>query len=261
MVTQPSLTLYIVNRDKPGFNGENVTLRDINNHDTRIMALTTKTNEASTELLAYMALYQEDEPQEAEEAFNEFYNRYCRFVTAVVAKNCPEGSAYYDESLITATVHNTFYKAYFRAETFELGGEAEEVKVERRIKAWLSAIAKNELRQLLKTTIPYLNYHKFTEDDNGTEPAELPAYLREDEPTSLERDSIHRALASLPEREQEVLLTYMRFQDGKKQLPTEELERLATFYDTTSDNLRQIKFRAFKRVKDFIRANSNFDIE
>jgi len=53
----------------------------------------------------------------------------------------------------------------------------------------------------------------------------------------------------------------MRFQDGKKKLPPEELERLATLYDTTSDNLRQIKSRALKKVKDFIRNNSDFDIK
>lgn len=222
---------------------------------------TTKTDEASTELLAYMALYQDDEPQEAEEAFIEFYSRYSRFVTAVVVKNCPKGSAYYDESLIKGTVHNTFLKVYLRAETFKTEGETDEVKLERRIKAWLSQIAKNEMMQLLKTTIPYLNNHKFTENDTSTEPADLPSYLRDDEPTSIERDLIDRALASLPERDRDVLLTYTRFQKGKKKLPTEELERLATLYDTTSENLRQIKSRAFKKVKDFIRSNSSFDIE
>ncbi|GJM32928.1 MAG: hypothetical protein DHS20C18_19290 [Saprospiraceae bacterium] len=222
---------------------------------------TTKTNETSTELLAYMALYQEDEPQEAEEAFNEFYSRYSRFITAVVFKNCPKGSAYYDQSLIKATVHNTFYKAYFRAETFKTEGETDEVKLERRIKAWLSQIAKNEMMQLLRVTIPYLNNHKFTENDTTTEPAELPSYLRDDEPTSIERDLIDKALAALPERERDVLLTYTRFQEGKKKLPTEELERLAILYDTTSENLRQIRSRALKRVKDFIRSNSSFDLE
>jgi len=207
---------------------------------------TTKTDETSTELLAYMALYQNDEPQEAEEAFNIFYNRYCHFVTAVVFKNCPKGSAYFDQSLIKATVHNTFYNAYFRAETFKTEGEIEETKLELRVKAWLSQIAKNEMRQLLKATIPYLNNNN---------------YLREDKPTSFERDLIDRALATLPERENHILLTYMRFQDGKKKLPPEELERLATLYDTTSDNLRQIKSRALKKVKDFIRNNSDFDIK
>lgn len=222
---------------------------------------TTKTDETSTELLAYMALYQNDEPQEAEEAFNIFYNRYFHFVTAVVFKNCPKGSAYYDQSLIKATVHNTFYNAYFRAETFKTEGEIEETKLELRVKAWLSQIAKNEMRQLLKATIPYLNNNKFTKDVTSTEPTELPSYLREDKPTSFERDLIDRALATLPERENHVLLTYMRFQDGKKKLPPEELERLATLYDTTSDNLRQIKSRALKKVKDFIRNNSDFDIK
>ena len=181
-------------------------------------------------------------------------------MTAVVSKNCPKGSAYYDQSLIKATVHNTFHNAYFRAETFKIEGEMEEANLELRVKAWLSQIAKNEMRQLLKATIPYLNNNKFTKDDTSTEPTELPSYLQEDKPTSLERDLIDRALATLPEREKHVLLTYMRFQDGNKKLPREELERLATLYDTTSDYLRQIKSRALKKVKDFIRKNSNFEV-
>ncbi|MBK8427616.1 MAG: sigma-70 family RNA polymerase sigma factor [Lewinellaceae bacterium] len=226
-----------------------------------MVSTTTKTSETSTELLAYMALYRDDEPQEAQEAFNVFYHRYCHFLTAVVAKNCPKGSAYYDNSLVETTVHNTFYKAYLRAETFKPNVEEDGAKVEHRVKAWLSGIAKNELWQLLKITIPYLNNHKLTDDFESSDPLELPAYLQEDEPTSLERDLIDRALASLPEREKDVLLTYTRFDDGRKQLPKEEIERLATLFDTTSDYLRQIRLRAFKKVKDFIKANSDFDIE
>jgi len=221
---------------------------------------TTKTDETSTELLAYMALYQDDEPQEAEEAFNEFYYRYYSFVTAVVTKNCPNGSAYYDPSLIKSTVHNTFCNVYARAETFKTEGQTNKANSEGRIKAWLSQIAKNEMRQLLKTTIPYLNKHEFNEYATATDPTELHTYLRNDNPTSFQRDLIDRALASLSDKQRHILLTYLRFQDGNKKLPKEELERLAILYDTSSDNLRQIKSRALKKVKDFISANSDFDI-
>ena len=149
-------------------------------------------------------------------------------------------------------IRDRFYNVYSRAETFKTGEITDPIKLDRRIKAWLSQIAKNELRQLLKTTIPYLNKHKFTESTTTKEPSELSPYLRNDAPVRIERDLIDKALNSLSEREKDVLLTYTRFQEGKKKLPTEELERLSTLYDTTSDNLRQIRSRALKKVKDYI---------
>lgn len=225
------------------------------------MLPTTKTNETSRDLLAYMALFRDDEPQEAQDAFNEFYRRYCHFLTFIVARNCPKNSAYYDESLIKATVHNTFYRVYFRAETFISDEKKDKVIVERQVKAWLSIIAKNELRQLLKATIPYLKNYDLKDDFTSSTLLESPVYLQEDEPVSIKRELIDKALGCLPEREKEVLLTYFRFEDGKKQLPKEELERLAVLYDTTSDNLRQIKLRALKKVKDYIKANSDYEIE
>mgnify|MGYP001800742568 CR=1 FL=1 len=77
-------------------------------------------DEPSAELLAYMGIYREEEPQEAEAAFNVFYQRHVRFVTTEVYKVCYSG-ALQSPDIVNATVNNTFVKVYMRAETFAPG--------------------------------------------------------------------------------------------------------------------------------------------
>lgn len=61
----------------------------------------------------------------------------------------------------------------------------------------------------------------------------------------------------LSEKDQEILLTYMMYQDGNKHLPDEVLKELCDKYETTSVNLRKIKERALQKVKTFIIQNSD----
>ena len=51
------------------------------------------------------------------------------------------------------------------------------------------------------------------------------------------------------DRERDVLLTYMMYQDGNKHLPDEVTKLLCERYGTTSVNLRKIKQRTLEKVK------------
>jgi predicted P-loop ATPase len=42
------------------------------------------------------------------------------------------------------------------------------------------------------------------------------------------------------------------FEDGNKQLPKPEIQRLAEIWDVLPDNMRQIKKRSIAKVKQFI---------
>ena len=53
----------------------------------------------------------------------------------------------------------------------------------------------------------------------------------------------------------------MRFQDGNKKLPDGEMAALTTYHSTTPSNVRVIKHRAKKKVKQYIRDNSDFEID
>jgi len=57
----------------------------------------------------------------------------------------------------------------------------------------------------------------------------------------------------LTDKEKDILLTYMQYESNdNKQLPRNILEQLKAKYDTTSVNIRQIKYRSLKKIKDFI---------
>jgi DNA-directed RNA polymerase sigma subunit (sigma70/sigma32) len=64
---------------------------------------------------------------------------------------------------------------------------------------------------------------------------------------------LEEALHQLTEKEYDVLMTYIEYDtDQKKHIPDNILAVLTTKYQTTVVNLRQIKCRALKKVKDYI---------
>lgn len=66
-----------------------------------------------------------------------------------------------------------------------------------------------------------------------------------------------RHLQTLSEKERDVLLTYMMYQDGNKHLPDEVTKLLCERYGTTSVNLRKIKQRTLEKVKTHILQNTH----
>lgn len=70
------------------------------------------------------------------------------------------------------------------------------------------------------------------------------------------RKILEAALATLSEIERDVLMTYIRYQEGQKHLPDQEMQRLCDYHKKTSDNVRQIKKRAMDKVKVYIQQNS-----
>ena len=77
---------------------------------------------------------------------------------------------------------------------------------------------------------------------------------------SPEQKALQQALESLTEREQEVLLTYIMYEDGNKQLPPEMRQHLLDKYSTTQQNMQQIKSRSLKKIKDHIVNHSKLSI-
>ena len=64
---------------------------------------------------------------------------------------------------------------------------------------------------------------------------------------------LEEALRQLSDKEYDILMTYIEYDtDQKKHIPDHVLSVLTTKYQTTTANLRQIKCRALKKVKDYI---------
>lgn len=206
------------------------TIRPIN----QASALIDKSDE---ELFEKMAL---NNGAEANGAFVVFHNRYkgylwkaCLYVTRKNNLN---------ETIAEDIFQNTLIKVYTRASTF---------KANVGVKAWLGKIASHELinyyRKNQIDSIDFLPYDEVPEkEEDQTQLNVLP---------TLNQIKLDNALELLTEQERHILMTYMRyfdFQNPKRHLPTTEMEKLCEIYKTSSDNIRQIKHRALKKVKNNI---------
>lgn len=204
------------------------------------------TNETLAELFLSMAM-KEDNRQEAEKAFAVFYNLYKNYLYTVVKKAC-ESWPMYGKELIQAVHQNTFLTVFEKAETFMLIEDIPFERQEKRMKSWLGKIAHTELFKLLrelkdeKDKIEYHNELTFLENsDEETEPQKSEYFLLAE-----------KALNTLSERDRNILVTYLMFEDGNKKLPSTEIQRLADMWNVLPDNMRQIKKRSLEKVKKYI---------
>ncbi len=222
----------------------------IHNIENRYMAKTITlkplTNEALADLFLSMAL-KEDDRQEAEKAFAEFYNRYKNYLYTVVRNACKSWEKYGDE-LIEGVHLNTFLTIYEKADSFLLIENIPFERQEKRMKSWLGKIARTEMFKLLrelkdeKDNIEYHDDLTFLENsDEEIKPQKSEEFLLAE-----------KALQALRERDRSILVTYLMFEDGKKKMPSNEIQRLADMWDVLPDNMRQIKKRSLAKVKKYI---------
>ncbi|MCK9208106.1 MAG: sigma-70 family RNA polymerase sigma factor [Salinivirgaceae bacterium] len=209
------------------------------------------TNEALTDLFLAMAMKEEDR-QNAEKAFTELYNRYKSFLFTVIKKACKSWEMYGDE-LIETVFENTFLTVFDKAETFLKLDDISFERQEKRMKAWLSQIAKNEMLQLLRQYRIDKDKIVFTDDLSFIERIE-------NETVEIISDDIllaEKALQTLNERDRNVLVTYLMYEDGNKKLPSSEIQKLADMWGILPDNMRQIKKRSLAKLEIFIKTQKN----
>lgn len=88
--------------------------------------------------------------------------------------------------------------------------------------------------------------------DIPVEPKDLEL-VEEHVPLNVNEILLEEALRQLSDKEYDILMTYLEYDtDQKKHIPDSVLAVLLTKYQTTPANLRQIKCRALKKVKDYI---------
>lgn len=209
------------------------------------------TNEALADLFLAMAMKEEDR-QNAEKAFTEFYNRYKNFLFTVIKKACKSWEMY-GEELIETVFENTFLTVFDKAETFLKLDDIPFERQEKRMKSWLSQIAKNEMLQLLR---------QYKIDKDKIEYADDLSFIEriESETEELISDDIllaEKALQTLSERDRNILVTYLMYEDGNKKLPSIEIQKLADMWGVLPDNMRQIKKRSLAKLEIFIKTHKN----
>ena len=176
-------------------------------------------------------------------AFKNLYKNYSKFLNTVIL-GALKNSGIYDEHILNTVMNNTFYKLYEDPLTFSFPKNIEDDKT---FKAWLSVVARNELKRLLKEY-----YHNNSSlEEIGIEPAIISEELSLEVFESANIRVLNDALNNLSERDRHILLTiYLYYEEGKN-TPSDTLDLLCEMYGTTKVNIRKIRERSEKKIIDY----------
>lgn len=192
--------------------------------------------------------FKADNEEEAKEAFRIFYDRYKKLLWFLCNNVCSRFDGNREE--LAKDVFNNVMMAIYEHPTFD--------SKKSKLSTWISRIAKNEMLDLIDLLKEKRIGEKFFSHLNGN----IVSPIYEEDYDDIEIDTPRKVILDdtikmLSEKDQEILLTYMMYQDGNKHLPDEVLKELCDKYETTSVNLRKIKERALQKVKTFIIQNSD----
>lgn len=147
-------------------------------------------------------------------------------------------------------VQDTFQRAFQYGATFQTDGITDSERLRLRTRAWLGRIAQNLVAAALKGQVE-VSASPFIERASGADPDE------QEPPSTREVRAMRKALEDLSEREQDVLRVtalYQRVGDEHQRLPNEVSAELAARWGTSSENIRAIRSRAFKKLKSQLEA-------
>lgn len=182
----------------------------------------------------------EHDEDSAVAGFTVLYHGYSKFLSSVVSRVLKDRGIY-DEQILNTVVSNTFYKLYENPLLFSF---REDAKDDKSFKAWLSTVAKNELKRLL------IDYYRDTVSLEilSTEPTIESNELTDEIFENVNLKVLDDALQMVSERDKHILLTlYLYYEEGKK-TPSNVLKMLCKMYDTTTVNIRKIKERSEKKI-------------
>lgn len=206
--------------------------------------------ESDEDLLVFMTM-REDDLTVANAAFAEFYQRHVSYIFRT-CRRVTKGIL--DEAGAWDLVQETFLRANDRAATFNADGITDPERLKNRTRAWLGRIAVNIFRDVLRGRV---GVREISLDDH--EIATEPQPLSPSSP-SANRQLLDEAIESLSEKEQRVLrITFQYYQPGKKyqRLPNDVAEDLAKELGTTSNNVRQMRRRALRKITEYIKSKAN----
>jgi RNA polymerase sigma factor (sigma-70 family) len=211
-------------------------------------AVSSPLDPSDAELLARVAAHARD-PRAASRAQAELYARHVRYLYGVLRRE--------QDKLLRAVgvsaedlVQETFHRAFERAETFRADDIDDPERLRLRTRAWLGRIAQNLLADHLRrvrevSASPYLE--RLSCEDLDAEAPPSPKLV-----------AVQDALGQLSDREQDVLRVtalYQRAGDHQR-LPNAVSAELAARWGTTNENIRAIRSRAMKKLKDLVERQS-----
>jgi RNA polymerase sigma factor (sigma-70 family) len=210
---------------------------------------------SDAELLERVAARKVD-PFRARRAEAEFYERHARYLYAVLMRRA-KGPLALTGAEVEDLVQETFFRAFERAHTFTPGDCVDGDELSRRARGWLGRIAQHLLADWLDgrreiAASPFLETVPGRDED-------APRSSR-----SPRRELVRAALDELSERERDVLRVsalYHRPGEEHQRLPNAVAAELATRWGTSGENIRAIRSRAMKKLREMLTARAQASAE
>jgi len=189
----------------------------------------------------------------AREAWEHFYLRHYRVLMYI----CLSDHGYLlGQDDINDIVHDTFVKAFSRAETFDHKESCPPDIQQRKCRAWLAAIAERIVRDRFKGQ-PEISLVDTTEIER-TESTSQESTDQTDVPESERLRLLKSAFASLSEVEQTVLratMSWWQHDQQHQRMPNAAMQELCRQIDKSPDNVRKIRSRAMEKLENYVNEN------
>lgn len=182
----------------------------------------------------------------------EFFYRFNGYVYTTAYRCC---SKFADQEEFAKDITQvTFINAFKNLSKFSFPTQASEDQYEKIIKAWLGKIANNcflkEIRHINLFDHLDDSFFLISEDKDLIDDVFEDDY--EEVPNEY-KNKFAQSWETLKEDERIVLLAYAdeNCLDGKSYISSETLDELCKYLDTSRSNIRQIKKRAYDKIKKF----------
>jgi RNA polymerase sigma factor (sigma-70 family) len=188
--------------------------------------------------------------QAAREAWGHFYVRHHKYLLRVCGSLHKEVLG---PSGVQDAVQDTFMKAFRGARTFRCEESCETEMQARKVRAWLTRILQNVVRDQFKGDALV----SFVEDENLDQIAGPLEDASEESalPESERQVLVKSGLAALSEVEQIVLrATMFDWQGGRvnQRMPHSAMQNLSHQINKSPENIRQIRSRAMKKIEIYV---------
>lgn len=191
------------------------------------------------ELLAWIA-NKETDPVLGKRSFDAFYLRYSEYlwkVCSIVCRTHPQAT-----ELSQDVFQQTMTKVYLSAGSYNKDISS--------VKTWISKIARNEFLNWVQES---KNTLLFLEDLKDIDADEVPYDDSPLEAEEIPESQVEKALSHISEKEKVVVMTYMMYyndDEPNRHLPDSVLNDLCKYLNTSAENVRKIKSRALKKLKN-----------
>lgn len=198
--------------------------------------------------------YQEENEQEAQKAFTIFYREYSKYLYKVIYE-AKKSATYFYNDLIDIVVQNTFLKIYEKPLDFIIEENETDIEVDKKLKGYLSVVAKNELKGLLNKKYCAQEHDLIIDDDESFfDPPDIK--ISEIEELSHNQKVLQEVLLTFSERDRLILLSLYDCHEEGKKTPKNTMAWLIKAHSTSDVNIRKIKSRCEKKIREYFEKNT-----